>query len=62
MSCCEGHDLDYVFGMAKNSRLIKAIDTEPAKAQCDTIRLKVFKIGVHIRVTVRKVCFPILAG
>lgn len=29
--------------------------TEPAKAQCDTLRLKLLKIGAQIRVTVRKV-------
>lgn len=29
--------------------------TELAKAQCDTIRLKLFKIGAQIRVTIRKV-------
>ena len=29
--------------------------TELAKAQCDTIRLKLFKIGTRIRVSVRKV-------
>jgi hypothetical protein len=29
--------------------------TELAKAQCDTIRLKLFKIGAQIRVSVRKV-------
>ena len=62
MICREGHDLDYVFGMAKNSRLIKAIDSEPAKAQCHTMRLQVFKIGVHIHVTVRKVCFLFWRG
>jgi hypothetical protein len=28
--------------------------TELAKAQCDTIRLKLFKIGAQIQVTVRK--------
>ena len=34
MSYCEGHrQLDYVFGLAKNSRLIKAIETEMAEAQ-----------------------------
>jgi hypothetical protein len=38
--------------------------TELEKAQCDTIRLKVFKIGAQIRVTFRKVwvalaeCYP----
>lgn len=33
--------------------------TEMAKAQCDTIRLKIFKIGARIKITVRKVwiCF-----
>jgi hypothetical protein len=25
-----------------------------AKAQCDTIRLKLFKIGAHIRLSVRR--------
>jgi hypothetical protein len=30
-------------------------ETELAKAQCDTIRLKLFKIGAQIRVSVRKV-------
>ena len=29
--------------------------TELAQAQCDTIRLKLFKIGAQIQVTVRKV-------
>jgi hypothetical protein len=29
--------------------------TELAKAQCDTIRLRLFKIGAQIRVSVRKV-------
>jgi hypothetical protein len=34
MSYCEGDgQLDYVFGLAKNSRLIKQIDTEMAQAQ-----------------------------
>jgi hypothetical protein len=30
-------------------------DTELAKAQCDTIRLKLFKIGARIRITTRKI-------
>jgi hypothetical protein len=29
--------------------------TELARAQCDTIRLKLFKIGAQLKVTVRKV-------
>lgn len=32
--------------------------TKLAKAQCDTIRLKLLKIGTQIRVTVRKVWIP----
>ncbi len=31
--------------------------TELAKAQCDTIRLKLHRIGAQIRITVRKVWF-----
>jgi hypothetical protein len=30
-------------------------DTDLAKAQCDTIRLKLFKIGARITVTTRKI-------
>ena len=26
-----------------------------ARAQCDTIRLKLFKVGAHIRISVRRV-------
>jgi hypothetical protein len=35
-------------------RRIGLKDTELAKAQCDTIRLKLFKIGARIRITARK--------
>lgn len=33
MRHCEGHQLDYVLGLAKNSRLKKALETELAEAQ-----------------------------
>ena len=33
MRYCEDHQLDYVFGLAKNSRLKKALETEMAQAQ-----------------------------
>jgi len=33
MKYCEGHQLDYVLGLAKNSRLKKALQTEMAEAQ-----------------------------
>jgi len=36
--------------------------TEMAKAQCDTIRLKLFKIGAKIRITVRKVWISFAEG
>ena len=36
--------------------------TSLEKAQCDTIRLKLFKIGAQIRVTVRKVWVKMAAG
>ena len=36
--------------------------TEMAKAQCDTIRLKLFKIGARIRITVRKVWVAYAGG
>ena len=36
--------------------------TEMARAQCQTIRLKLLKIGAHIRVTVRKVWVSMASG
>jgi len=36
--------------------------TKMAKAQCDTIRLKLFKIGARIRITVRKVWVAFAGG
>ena len=36
--------------------------TELAKAQCHTIRLKLFKIGAAIRITVRKVWVSLSAS
>ena len=36
--------------------------TELAQAQCDTIRLKLLKIGARIRVTVRKVWVSLAEG
>jgi len=37
-------------------------DTELAHAQCDTIRLKLLKIGAQIQVTVRRVWFRMAGG
>lgn len=36
--------------------------TELAQAQCDTIRLKLFKIGAQIRITVRNVWISFSEG
>ncbi len=30
--------------------------TRLARAQCDTLRLRLLKIGAHVRVTVRRIC------
>ncbi len=45
MAWCEEHGVDYVFGLAK--------------ARCDTLRLKLLKIGAQVRVTVRRVWFSL---
>ncbi len=36
-------------------RRLGLADTEMAKAQCNTIRLRLLKIGANIRITVRKI-------
>jgi len=43
-------------------RRLGLVDTEMAKAQCDTIRLKLFKIGARVRVTARKVWVSFAEG
>ena len=35
MSWCEAHQVDYVLGLAKNSRLIEAIAQELEQARCE---------------------------
>ena len=37
-------------------------DTKPAVAQCNTIRLKLLKIGARVKVTVRKVWVSLSEG
>jgi hypothetical protein len=37
-------------------------ETEMARAQCDTIRMKILKIGARIRITVRKVWIMLATG
>ena len=41
--------------MCYSLRTVGLVGTELAKAQCGTIRLKLLKIGAHVRITVRRV-------
>jgi hypothetical protein len=43
-------------------RRLRLHDTPMAQAQCDTIRLKLLKIGAQIRVTVRKLWVALAEG
>lgn len=43
-------------------RRLGLVNTEIAKAQCDSIRLKLFKIGARVRITVRKVWVSFAEG
>jgi hypothetical protein len=45
----------FAYILIQSLRRLGLEGTEFAQAQCDTIRLKLFKIGAQIRVTVRKV-------
>ena len=47
---------------AAGSAAIGLKGTALAQAQCDTIRLKLLKIGALIRITVRKVWFSLASG
>ena len=46
----------FAYVLMQTLRRLGLNGTTLAKAQCDTIRLKLFKIGVHIRLSVRRVC------
>ena len=43
-------------------RRLGLVGTELAKAQCNTVRLKLLKIGAQIRITVRKVWVSLSTG
>ena len=45
----------FAYVLIQTLRRLGLSDTVMARAQCDTIRLKLFKIGAHIRVSVRRV-------
>ena len=45
----------FAYVLVQTLRRLGLAGTSLAKAQCDTIRLKLFKIGAHIRLSVRRV-------
>jgi hypothetical protein len=45
----------FAYVLMQTLRRLGLDGTSMAKAQCDTIRLKLFKIGAHIRLSVRRV-------
>ena len=55
LAWCEAQGVEYVLGIAQNPRLKRSLAPEMERAQCGTIRLKLLKIGVRIRVSVRAV-------
>jgi hypothetical protein len=45
----------FAYVLMQTLRRLGLNGTALARAQCDTIRLKLFKIGAHIRISVRRV-------
>jgi hypothetical protein len=45
----------FAYVLAQTLRRLGVAGTSLAKAQCDTIRVKLFKIGAHIRLSLRRV-------
>lgn len=52
----------FAYQLMQGLRRLGLKDTEMAQAQCQTIRLRLLKIGAQIRVTVRRVCLSLAAG
>jgi Transposase DDE domain group 1 len=52
----------FAYQLMQGLRRLGLKDTEMAQAQCQTIRLKLLKIGAQIWVTVRRVYFSLAAG
>ena len=52
----------FAYGLMQALRRLGLAGTEMAKAQCQTIRLKLLKVGAQIRITVRKVWLHLSAG
>lgn len=52
----------FAYQLLQGLRRVGLKGTEMAQAQCQTIRLRLLKIGGQIRVTVRRVCLSLAAG
>jgi hypothetical protein len=52
----------FAYQLMQGLRRLGLKGTEMAQAQCQTIRLKLLKIGAQIRVTARRVCLSLAAG
>jgi Transposase DDE domain group 1 len=52
----------FAYQLMQGLRRLGLQGTEMAQAQCQTIRLKLLKIGAQIQVTVRRVCLSLAAG
>ncbi len=52
----------FAYQLMQGLRRLGLQGTEMARAQCQTIRLRLLKIGAQIRVTVRRVCFSLASG
>ena len=52
----------FTYVLMQTLRRLGLEGTSMAKAQCDTIRLKLLKVGAHIRLTVRRVQIALSEG
>lgn len=52
----------FAYQLMQGLRRLGLQGTDMAQAQCQTIRLKLLKIGAQIRITVRRVCFSLASG
>src|ERR1041385_9130365 len=52
----------FAYQLMQGLRRLGLKGTDMAQAQCQTIRLKLLKIGAQIQVTVRRVCFSLASG
>jgi len=69
MAWCEASNVDYLFGLARNVRLVEAIAAaladaaaESAETQAPARRFKLLKIGALVRVSVRRVKIAIASA